>query len=418
MPNGDVNVSGDLQPQPRKSSKTLKTLGLVAALLFLAAVFYGNSLLIAAREDYRNSNFSKFWIAGHMVLTGQNPYDPVQWRLEQIRLGSTWTPDRIFLYPLPQAFFLTPLALLPAAGSFLVWNFVSQAIIAITCSILLNSHNSSTAQKLLFIPIVIFLLFFGPTYLSLQVGSIGAFALLASLGAILLLERKISFPAGLCLSILALKPSQGLPILLLMTVWLLRRRDWKATAGMVTGGLLLVISGLIYDPLWIGKFLSNSQDVSSRTLGVQSNLFSFAFLACNKNSGCMWIVGLAGTFLLILLGTLYLWRNGSCLTAWEAFNLVIPLGFVATIYLWSYDQLLYIIPIIWIAMEFVEVTKSYISTFLFMLILDILSLFALAMEAFTHQDQLAIISTAIILGLGLLLLSRRSISIDKPRPTA
>jgi hypothetical protein len=186
-------------------------------------------------------------------------------------------------------------------------------------------------------------------------------------------------------------------------LWLLRRRDVKAITGMVVGGLLLLLSGLIYDPMWVGKFISNSQDVSSRTLGLQSNIYSFAFLACNKNSGCMWVVGSVVTLLVLLLGAFYLWHNGSRLTAWEAFNVIIPLGFVATIYLWSYDQLLYVIPIVWIAMKLVEVTKSYILAFLFLLILDILSLFALAVQANTHQDLLAIISTVLILGLCLIL---------------
>jgi hypothetical protein len=399
----DLNVAAGPQSSMKKASKALSMLGMAAAFVFLAVVFYVYALQIASHEDYRNSNFSKFWIAGHMVLAGQNPYDPTQWHMEQIQLGSTWTPDQIFLYPLPQAFFLTPLALLPAASSFIVWDFASQVIIAITCFILLIS-NSSSAQKRLFLPIVIFLLFFGPTYLSLQVGSIGAIALLVSLAAILLLERKDSFLAGVLLSILVLKPSQGLPILLLVALWLLRRRDVKAITGMVVGGLLLLLSGLIYDPMWIGKFISNSQDVSSRTLGLQSNIYSFAFLACNKNSGCMWIVGSGVTLLVLLLGALYLWRNGPRLTAWEAFNVIIPLGFVATIYLWSYDQLLYIIPIVWIAMKSVEATKFYILAFLFLLILDVLSLFALAVQANTHQDLLSIISTVFILGLCLMLL--------------
>jgi ABC-type Co2+ transport system permease subunit len=117
----------------------------------------------------------------------------------------------------------------------------------------------------------------------------------------------------------------------------------------------------------------------------------------------MWIVGSVVTLLTLSLGALYLWRNGPYLAAWDAFNVIIPLGFVATIYLWSYDQLLYVIPIVWIAMKSVEVTKSYIFAFLFLLILDVLSLFALALQANTHQDLLAIISTVLILGLCLML---------------
>ncbi|MGZ3391990.1 MAG: hypothetical protein ACXVCF_20670, partial [Isosphaeraceae bacterium] len=107
-----------------------KFLTAAAAILFLAAVFTANTLQNASHEDYRDSNFSKFWIAGHMVLRGLNPYDPAPWYDEHVQLGATWIPDHIFLYPLPQAFFLAPLGLLSASQAFLVWSFLSQLVIA------------------------------------------------------------------------------------------------------------------------------------------------------------------------------------------------------------------------------------------------------------------------------------------------
>src|SRR5512135_1082406 len=132
-----------------------------AAVVFLALVFAYNTLQNASHEDYRNSNFAKFWIAGHMVTQGLNPYDPAQWHEQHVELGAASTPDRIFLYPLPQAFLLVPLAWLPASASILAWSFISQFIIAATCFVLLASAGPGPHRRL-FIPLVLFMLWFGP----------------------------------------------------------------------------------------------------------------------------------------------------------------------------------------------------------------------------------------------------------------
>ncbi len=380
-----------------------KFLTTAAAILFLAAVFTVNTLQNASHEDYRDSNFSKFWIAGHMVLRGLNPYDPAQWYREHVQLGATWIPDRIFLYPLPQAFFLAPLGLLSASQAFLVWSFLSQLTIAAACFLLLRS-TASARKKRLFVPAVLFLLFFGPVYLSLQLGSIGSIALAVLVGAILLLDRGKTFLAGLLLSLLILKPSQALPILLLIGCWFLFERNWKAIVGMLVGGVALLISGLLYDPQWIQKFLGNSETVSARTLGLQSNVFGFAYLACNRNVNCMWIFGSTAAIVVMLFGAFYLWRNRRRLTAWQAFNIIIPLSFVSALYLWSYDQLLYVIPVVWIAVRLLDKLRSSLPIFLFLIAIDVLSFVALVAQATTHQDLLSIVTTLAVLALCLWLL--------------
>ena len=311
----------------KSRSSTIKVFGVAASLIILAAVFLFNSLQNSSHEDYRNSNFLKFWVAGHMILTGQNPYDSNQWYNEQLKFGATQVPDKIFLYPMPQAYFLVPLALIPIAESFIIWGVISQAIMATTCFVLLNQFAKAERNRL-FYPMIILLLFFGPIYLSLQIGSIGVIALAVLMVAVLLLERNKSLLAGIVISVLILKPSQGLPILFLAGCLFLFKQDWKVIIGMGAGGLILLLSGLIIDPHWIWEFSNNSQVVSDRTLGLQSNIYSFAYLSCNKNINCMWITGTIGLIFLLGLGVYYLWLNRERLTTWEAINIIVPLGFV------------------------------------------------------------------------------------------
>ena len=159
----------------------------------------------------------------------------------------------------------------------------------------------------------------------------------------------------------------------------------------------------------VGDQISRRQrSVLDRTIGVNSNVYSLAYLACNQNLPCMWIAGTLGSLLLLALGGYYLWHNRNRFTTWEAFNIIIPLGFVSTIYLWSYDQLPYVIPIVWVVGTLIERKKSYILVFIFLVVLDVLSIYSLLVQANTQKDLLSIVNTILVLGMCLLLLHRKS----------
>ncbi|HTO99897.1 MAG TPA: glycosyltransferase family 87 protein [Anaerolineales bacterium] len=379
-------------------SSTRNWLKATAIAALLAVVFALYAQQITTRQPIRDSNFAKFWIAGHMLTTGQSPYDPVQWRAAHLALGTTSIPDRIFLYPLPQVYFLTPLALLPIEQAFAVWIFASLVLVALCCYTLLRSISRDVAARLL-LPLVLLLLLFGPLYLSMQIGSIGAIALGVLAAAILLLDRGYDLPAGLLLSFLILKPSQGLPIMGLAGLWLLFRQKYRAVYGLLGGSALLMLSGFLYDPQWVQKFAANSQLVSDKTLGAQSNVYSFAYRLCAQNTLCSnRVVGSLGAVILLALAAWYLWSRRERLSAWEAFDLIIPVGFVTTLYLWSYDQLLYVIPITWIAAVLYTRYRSYWPMIGFLAVLDIIAFVALGVQAYTKQDLLSLATTVIVLG--------------------
>jgi hypothetical protein len=368
----------------------------------ITVILLGGMILLRARQsasnfDYRNSNFSFFWLAGRMVLDGENPYDQTQYLAGHATHGIEWQPNKIFPYPLPLAIFCIPLGFSSVEHAYLIWTLTSLLITAAAIFILLGHWKTAAHQRLL-IPVFAFMLFFGPQYLSVRTGAISALALLEILGVILLLEKGKSLPAGIVLSLTVLKPPQGFTILLLAGIWLLARRDWKAVLGMAVGGMALLLIGMLQDPLWIVKFRSASQAVMDRTLGVHSNVWAFSYLICKGTSPCSALLG--GTLGLILLsfGGFHLWRR-SASTAWEAFNIIIPLAFVSTIYLWSYDQLPYIIPIVWVTGVLVEETGSYIYAFLFLIGLDLISLYALAQHAETSKDLWSLGNTILVLGM-------------------
>lgn len=379
----------------------IKIVWILLTIALLGVIFHLRALKNIHLEDqYHGSNFFTFWLSGTMVLKGENPYDQTQYLAGHDAFGVTWKPNRIFPYPLPLSFFMVPLGLFPLFKSYYIWQIVSQIIIAITVFILLD-HWKEPAQSRLLVPMIAFLLSFVPVHLTLQVGSIGAFSLLIMLIFLLLFEKEKSLLAGVVLSLTILKPPQGLTILLLAGIWFLARKDWRAIQGVIYGGLAILISGMIKDPLWIVKFREASQAVMNRSLGIHSNVWSYSYLICNGSSPCATILGGTGALTLLGLGGFFLWRNRTQLSVWEAFNIIIPIGFVSTIYLWVYDQILYVIPIVWIVGTLVERKKSYIQAFIFLVVLALASLTATILHAYTQKDIWNLGTTAIVLGMAL-----------------
>jgi Glycosyltransferase family 87 len=380
--------------------------------LILTGILVGGMIFLRARIsytsfDFQSSNFTFFWLAGRMVLEGENPYDQTQYLAGHETYGIKWHPNNIFPYPLPLAIFCAPLGLLSLADAYILFQIISLLVMAAIILVLLSKWKTSTHNRL-FIPLFASMFFFGPLYLTLHTGSIGVLAALEILGTILLLEKNRSILAGLVLSLTILKPPQGLTILLLAGVWFLASRNWKAIIGVALGGISLLIMGLFQDPLWVIKFRGAGEAVMNRTLGVHSNVWGFSYLACKGLSPCSTLLG--GTLALILLGLagFFLWQNQAKVTAWEAFNIIIPIAFVSTIYLWAYDQVTYIIPIVWIIGTLVERTKSYLYTFIFLIVIDLYSLYALLQLASTHKDLWSLGTTILVLGtvLGLYYLNK------------
>jgi hypothetical protein len=372
-----------------------KTAVIIFILALLGSVFYLRAVREFDRDKNGYSNFFVFWLSGNLITHGESPYNPEAWS-EGHRLNGYGEPaESIFLYPLPLAVFLTPLGLFTFAQAFVGWKILSQVLIAVTIFILLSRWQTPAHQRL-FIPMVLSLLYFGPVLLTLRTGSIGPFTLLIVCVAILMLEKDRSLFAGLLLSLTMFKPPQGLVILLLVGIWSLARRDWKIIQGVVLGGIILWVIGASIDLNWVSKFLHGGAAAFDRRLGFHSNVWSFSYLICSKNMFCTYAFGGAGASTLLGLSGFYLWKKQAQITAWDALNLIIPIGFVSTVYLWAYDQILYIIPIIWVVGVLVQKTKSYIHAFLFLIILVFYAFFAVGKLSETSHDLWSLGNTLIV----------------------
>jgi hypothetical protein len=263
----------------------MKYLKTVVVILLLGTIIYWRTIQNYKNADYYDSNFFVFWLSGKLTLEGQSPYNPEDWAEGHQRYGTITPKEPTFLYPLPLVLFLTPLGLLSLGQAYYVWQIISQVIIGFVVYSLLNRWKS-TAHTRLLIPIVLFLLYFGPIYLTLQIGSIGAISLLFILGGLYFLDKQNLFAAGLLFSFTMIKPSQGVVILFILGTIFVLTKQWKFIYGMILGGVLLLILGMILNPNWVSIFIHSSEATFDRRLGVQSNVWSFSYLVCNENSSC------------------------------------------------------------------------------------------------------------------------------------
>jgi Gpi18-like mannosyltransferase len=318
--------------------------GLLGLLLTLAS--YALAVRLVNSIDYLKygTDFSSFWMSAKLILQGKSPYDIVAWGqgFQRFSLGYLLTP--VFLYPLPLALLLTPLGWLPFQSAYIVW--VTFSLLMILASmVFLLSLETNPRRKLFFVPLLIEMMLFRPTILTLTQGQVsGLFLFVLALCAFLFQKGKW-FWGGFLLGLLALKPNLGLILIVLVGIWLLLNKKWMALCGTLVSGIFLLIAGLIYNPAWVTQYLHVGSTKLSQTFGGSPTVWGLGALISHNQIKTTLILGsLAG--LLILFG--FFWsilRAHAVLRPVSVLALAVSVTLLVTPYTWTYDQLLLILPL-------------------------------------------------------------------------
>ena len=154
-------------------------LKLVPGIAFVAicVIFLCISIWVVYPQDYADTDFFSFWLAGYSLLAGKDPYSADWWTLGHHKYGAEWISDATFLYPLPLAIFLIPLGLLSLEQAFVLWVFLSQWLILLAAVLLLRRANWQVHKKYV-LPILVGIYLFRPVILTLLHGQLGALFLL------------------------------------------------------------------------------------------------------------------------------------------------------------------------------------------------------------------------------------------------
>src|ERR1041385_6121500 len=226
--------------------------------LVLCPIFLIFSLLLSTWWEGRRMDFGAYWQAGHMILSGQNIYDPAQWEAVRQLNSTAFQSGQTFQYPLPLAMLFTLPALLPIQVAYTFWMFLSQVAVLLSIMILLSFYPARSGYLELLAIAGIF--FFRPMFSILNSGQILGLLLVPLALSIRLFQDGKWLAGGLILSILCLKPSIGFPLLILTGIWLVFSKQWRGIWGIGAGSLVLMLIGALVNPHWVMNYISVSDN--------------------------------------------------------------------------------------------------------------------------------------------------------------
>ncbi len=306
-------------------------------ILFLIIALYSGSGTRASKDV----DFFAFWLSGRMILDGQTPFDPTQWQHYHALYGSTWV-EAGFFYPASMAILFIPISILPLPVASVAWRWVSQFFVAGSLRFLMSGWSPAKI-KTHFAWLLVSAFLFRPFVADMVIGQNAPLFLICLAGATWLYERGHTRWSMLLLAVTALKPQLGVPLIGLVGLWLLVQHRVKAIvvlAGSIVG---LYAVGFLVDPNWLAaliqtsllKFATNPFTPTLR--GATWALFPTRPMIANG----IWLgasLMMSGCYLFWLV------KHRAKIDFRHALGVAIPLTLILSPYLWNYDQLLLIIP--------------------------------------------------------------------------
>lgn len=377
-----------LKMNPSENPK-IRILMIYAILLpFFGAV----SLWSEKTAELRILDFGVYWQAGHMILSGQNVYNSQEWTTERSLHGTALNSEPTFQYPLPFAVLLTPLGALPVMQAYALWIFLGEVAILTSVFILLAFWDKRSLRFEFLAIISAFL--FRPAFYVILSGQLPVMLLLVIALSIKLFGRKMWFLGGLVASLMALKPSIGIPFLLLTSLWLLSKKQWGAMAGMMAGAILLWGIGDIYNPHWAMDYLAIGRYSFGKYYGMQTTLWGLAGLYIKAGK---WSVaaGMAGVCSVIAITGYFIINKRMKDDPYLIIAAIVPATLLIAPYSWSYEQILLIVPILYILIN-LSFRQGELKAVLFSLFIIIFSISLIWIARILGHDVWSLLVSGII----------------------
>lgn len=380
----------------------------ILAILFFSGMFALVSLYIIIHVDIVDSDFFSFWLAGKVVLQGQSPYDEQVWLTGHQVYHADWISDPAFLYPLPLAVLMIPLSLLSLPLAYALWVWLSQWILFFTTLRLLALFEEK--RRFFVFPVVAGLLLFRPLFPLLRNGQLATLVLFSILLSAIFFTQRRLFLAGVTLAFAVLKPNLGVPILGLVSLYLLLRKQYRGLIGAVTGLMAILLSGLLIQPDWMGEYIHVLTFKQIHSYGYASSIWGLTYLLTDMN--IRGSILLAGLSCLLLLGMFVFWVLSGRVNGDEnAFSLAVPLGVLMTPYLWPYDQILLVIPIVTLMALIHKRGVPFLGSALIFLLVDVVYLVILWGSLQIEMEGAGALIPLIVSGALFVLMRKSTISI-------
>lgn len=312
----------------------------LAVLLFAASfllVFWVNySTLANGSGRMVNQDFMSLWAGGKAIATGVNPYDIAVWRPLRASYGSRLLHDTIAPFPMWTLIFFVPFSFLTVRAAAALWITICE--VSLIAGIFILARYLGWKDRAPFM-LLLGTIIFRPLIPTLTEGQLSPVLLLLLVATYILYHRGHCFAAGFLLALQIVKPNLAL-FLILTAGWIfLTRRDWGALAGLVAGGLVLLVASWIALPGWLFQYFETAE--KTRATHRMPTLWGLTHV---MGGAQLWPASAVTAGVILFAGLLYfIWKQRR--EDWRiSFNLAVIAATFLTPYAWNYEQLILILP--------------------------------------------------------------------------
>ena len=319
------------------------------ALALFGALTWASYRFLAGPSVYVNRDFMSLWTGARAILMDLDPYDPEVWRPLRAHFGSTWLQDVRAPFPLWTFLFALPFALVDIGWGAAAW--IAFSILVLAGTLLLfplrasrKAEGAGQEQRrtsmLSLLLLILGTFTFRPTLVTFLNGQIATVLLLILALFLILMERDQPFAAGFVLAFTALKPNPFILFIPAVGIWLIHRRHWQAIAGGAAGSFLLLAASWLVQPGWLFEWFKVRS--KAEWVFITPTIWGLSW----ELTPTWWpLLGL-GLAILVTGALGWLIFTDEQLGATEVVSLAIATSVLITPYIWIYEQLLLLIPLL------------------------------------------------------------------------
>lgn len=354
-------------------------LGVLAAIAISAVV-------VIKQDGMVNRDFFLYWLGGKFAATGQYVYDKAAWDAGHVLYGSTWM-ETPFFYPLYLAYLLIPLGVMNLYLAAILWCTISILCVAWAGWYICLRDQKALAPLYIFV-VIIGCLVFRPVILNVYVGQMDAplFGLVV-LSAIQYQKGRYEW-AGVLLALLLIKPNIGAPIAGMVLLYCLFQRNWRTIIAFIITLVVFFGATLLLRPTWIADFLAQGVERSDFVLSYTPTWWGQASNFCGWTRPCLFILGVIGCLVIVLIGVWILYKNHHKMDIWMATSIAIFITLQITPYMWAYNQIHLLIPILMVGAHFMK-TRTLLIGSIIPILMSLVSVLFIFIALQTGHDNMS-----------------------------
>lgn len=175
-------------------------------------------------------DFMIYWSAGHLFLSGANPYSATAIYGLERSIGWSYMQPMTLLYPPWALPFVVPLGMLPFWTAHFVWLAVSLVLEVVSAIALWRYFGGEKSKQ--WIALILFATFL-PLGAAEHMGQITPLILAGLTVFLFLLRRQRYLLAGACLLAVGLKPHLLYLVLLALLLWIIQNKRWSLALSAI-----------------------------------------------------------------------------------------------------------------------------------------------------------------------------------------